>query len=221
MATLEKIRQKGVLLTGMIGWALLAFIIGGIDFNSMRQGARETVAVINGEEIKIADYQKRIDEMTAFYKIELGQSNLSEEYVEQINNAVWNTWSNEQLIGKQAQSVGLVVTDKELADAVYGDNIHPLFYSIRMFYNNQGQFDKTLWLQFLNSISQDTSGEAAKYWGFIERMLKNNILEEKYYTLVSNSFNANDIDTKYAFDDDSDDMEELEDGDFEEEDEEE
>ncbi len=200
MATLEKIRQKGVLLTVIIGGALLAFIIGGIDFNSMRQGARETVAVINGEEIKIADYQKRIDEMTAFYKIELGQSNLSEEYVEQINNAVWNTWSNEQLIGKQAQSVGLVVTDKELADAVYGDNIHPLFYSIRMFYNNQGQFDKTLLLQFLNSISQDTSGEAAKYWGFIERMLKNNILEEKYYTLVSNSFNANDIDTKYAFD---------------------
>lgn len=133
MATLEKIRQKGVLLTVIIGGALLAFIIGGIDFNSMRQGARETVAVINGEEIKIADYQKRIDEMTAFYKIELGQSNLSEEYVEQINNAVWNTWSNEQLIGKQAQSVGLVVTDKELADAVYGDNIHPLFYSIRMF----------------------------------------------------------------------------------------
>lgn len=200
MATLEKIRQKGVLLTVIIGGALLAFIIGGIDFNSMRQGARETVAVINGEEIKIADYQKRIDEMTAFYKIELGQPNLSEEYVEQINNAVWNTWSNEQLIGKQAQSVGLVVTDKELADAVYGDNIHPLFYSIRMFYNNQGQFDKTLLLQFLNSISQDTSGEAAKYWGFIERMLKNNILEEKYYTLVSNSFNANDIDTKYAFD---------------------
>ena len=54
MATLEKIRQKGVLLTVIIGGALLAFIIGGIDFNSMRQGARETVAVINGEEIKIA-----------------------------------------------------------------------------------------------------------------------------------------------------------------------
>ena len=45
MATLEKIRQRGVLLTVIIGGALLAFIIGGIDFTTMRQGARETVAL--------------------------------------------------------------------------------------------------------------------------------------------------------------------------------
>ncbi len=200
MATLEKIRQRGVLLTVIIGGALLAFIIGGIDFTTMRQGARETVAVINGEEIKIADYQQRIDEMTTFYKIEMGQSTLTEEYIDQINNSVWTTWSNEQLIGKQAENLGLTVTDKELADAVYGDNVHPIFYSIRMFYNNEGAFDRSLLLQFLNSISQDTSGEAAKYWNFIERMLKNNLLEEKYYTLVSSSFNSNNIDAKYAFD---------------------
>ena len=105
-----------------------------------------------------------------------------------------------QHIGKQAENLGLVVTDKELADAVYGDNVHPIFYSIRMFYNNEGAFDRSLLLQFLNSISQDTSGEAAKYWNFIERMLKNNLLEEKYYTLVSSSFNSNNIDAKYAFD---------------------
>ncbi|MBP6230615.1 MAG: SurA N-terminal domain-containing protein [Paludibacteraceae bacterium] len=199
MATLEKIREKGVLLTIIIGGALLAFIIGGIDFTTMQQGARETVGIINDEEIKISDYEKRIDEMTTFYKIELGQSNLTEEYVEQIKTAVWTTWENEQLVGKQAAQLGIVVTEEELAEAVYGENVHPMFYSIRMFYNNQGEFDKTYLLQFLNSISQDTSGEATKYWAFIERMLKNTLLEEKYYTLVASSVNVNDVDTKYAF----------------------
>lgn len=199
MATLEKIRQKGVLLTVIIGGALLAFIIGGIDFTTIRQGARETVAIINGEEIKIAEYESRLDEMTTFYKIELGQSSLSEEYVEQIRNYVWSTWESEQLLGKQAEILGLKVTDEELANAVYGDQIHPTLQSARLFYNEQGMFDRNLMLQFLRSINMDETGEALKYWNFLERVLKNTLLQEKYYTLVFESININDIDAKNAF----------------------
>ena len=118
MATLEKIRQKGVLLTVIIGGALLAFIIGGIDFKSFNRSSREVVAEVNGNEIKIADYEKRIDEMTSFYKVEMGQTNLPEEYVEQIRNSVWDTWLNEQLVGAQCEKLGIVVTDEVRQDLI-------------------------------------------------------------------------------------------------------
>ena len=67
-----------------MGSITFAFIIGGIDFKSFNRSSREVVAEVNGNEIKIADYEKRIDEMTSFYsKVEMGQTNLPEEYVEQ------------------------------------------------------------------------------------------------------------------------------------------
>lgn len=200
MATLEKIRQKGVLLTVIIGGALLAFIIGGIDFKSFNRSSREVVAEVNGNEIKIADYEKRIDEMTSFYKVEMGQTNLPEEYVEQIRNSVWDTWLNEQLVGAQCEKLGIVVTDEELADALCGNNIHPIITSVRMFYNPQtGKFDKSYLMQFLNNMDKDDTGEAKKYWSFIERMVKNNMLEQKYQVLLANAVSVNNIDIKYSF----------------------
>lgn len=65
MATLEKIRGKAGLLIVVVGVALFAFIIG--DF--LRSGStffrqsQEVVLDINGEKIKIYDYQQRLKAM--------------------------------------------------------------------------------------------------------------------------------------------------------------
>ena len=69
MATLENIRKRGVLLSVIIGGSLLAFILGGIDFQTVFGGDRTTVGSVDGNDISIQEYEARIDEMTTFYKI--------------------------------------------------------------------------------------------------------------------------------------------------------
>ena len=66
MATLEKIRSKAGLLVLVVGVALFAFIIG--DFlnsgSTYFRQSQEKVAEVDGEVIKIQEFQDRVDEMT-------------------------------------------------------------------------------------------------------------------------------------------------------------
>ena len=82
MATLEKIRSKAGLLVLVVGVALFAFIIG--DFlnsgSTYFRQSQEKVAEVDGEVIKIQEFQDRVDEMTEMYKMQTGSTSLPEEY---------------------------------------------------------------------------------------------------------------------------------------------
>ena len=76
MATLEKIRSKAGLLVLVVGLALFAFIIG--DFlnsgSTYFRQSQERIAEIDGEVVKIQDYQGRVDEMAEMYKMQSGSA---------------------------------------------------------------------------------------------------------------------------------------------------
>lgn len=78
MATLEKIRSKAGLLVLVVGVALFAFIIG--DFlnsgSTYFRQSQEKVAEVDGEVIKIQEFQDRVDEMTEMYKMQTGSTSL-------------------------------------------------------------------------------------------------------------------------------------------------
>ena len=121
MATLENIRKRGVLLSIVIGGSLLAFILGGIDFQTVFGESRTAVATVEGNEISIQEYEARIDEMTTFYQIEMGQSSLDENTTRQVQNSVWNTMWHEQIIGAQCGELGIVVSGGEITKQLTGD----------------------------------------------------------------------------------------------------
>ena len=178
MATLEKIRQKGLLLSIVIGVAMLLFIVGMIDFNSIFGASRQNVAEVDGKEINIADYERRIDEMTSFYKYEMGQNSLPDQYMEQIRQSVWNSFLKERILGEQCDKLGLKVTDKEVADNLTGDHPHPMMSQLRMFYNaEKGGFDKAVLYQMLDAINDEPDGDLAKYWAFVQRSVRDQPLQ--------------------------------------------
>ncbi len=211
MATLEKIRSKGVLLVVVIGLALFAFIVG--DFlNSGRSyfnKSRETVAKIAGEDINIKDYTAAIEQMTEVYKIETGQSELNEEVMTQLRQSVWETMVNEKILYSEAKKLGLAVSPDELSDRLIGNNIHPLIQQRRSFAGENGQFSRPALVQFLNSLEQAPANEEMKqqiekaksYWKFWEKTVKTSILQEKYNTLISKAVTANSIDAKMSYQD--------------------
>ena len=158
MATLQSIRNKGVLLAVIIGLALLAFIIG--DFlnsgSTLFKQSKRNVAEVAGEKIDIETYQKAVDQMNTVYKIEYGRNDFNENELSQMRSQVWESLVNEKILQAEAAKMGLSVSKEELTDRLIGKNIHPMILQRRAFADPQtGQFSKTALLQFYNSVFSD------------------------------------------------------------------
>lgn len=209
MATLEKIRSKGVLLVAVVGLALLAFIVG--DF--LKEGStyfnksKETIAKIAGEDINIKEYSAAIDQLTEVYKIETGKTELGEDMMNQLRQSVWETMVNEKILNAEAKKLGLAVGKDELTDRLIGNNIHPLILQRRAFAGENGQFSREALMQFQNTLEQSATNQDQKqqieklksYWKFWEKTVKTQLLQEKYNALISKSVSANNLDAKMSF----------------------
>ena len=212
MATLEKIRNKAGLLVGAVGLALFAFIIGdGLRSGStFFQGSRETVLSLDGQTVKIDEYSRRVEEVTQIYMMNSG-NNLTEEQQVQVRNEVFETIVREILVAESSDKVGYAVTSEEMFDLFQGDNVSPMIQ--QMFQNENGQLDKAALLRFLQ-MTQMTDTElrdypeqerlrienSRKYRLFIEKNIKQQKLEEKLGSLISNAIVVNKLDAKAAFD---------------------
>jgi peptidyl-prolyl cis-trans isomerase D len=210
MATLERIRSKGVFLLIIIGLALLAFIVGDFLNNSsswFRQ-SQENIAEIDGKVVKIQQYQALIDQLNEVYKIEYNMSTLDENATTQIRQSVWETLIKDNLLGSEASKIGLAVSSKELEDLTIGNMPHQLILGRRMFMDSKtGMFDKNRLIGFLNQLDskpenpqdQEQLKIYKSYWMYFENIIKNGKLEEKYSALISKGLNANSIEAKMAF----------------------
>ena len=214
MATLEKIRSKAGLLVLVVGVALFAFIIG--DFlnsgSTYFRQSQETIAEIDGEVVKIQEFQNRVDEMTEMYKMQTGSASLPEEYMAQIRQSVFDGMVQDVVLNEATSEIGMTVCPEELFDMVQGENISPMIQQMQMFVNPQtGAFDKTALLNFLKTIDEDNIAsypadqqaqllQARQYWMFWEKNIKRQRLEQKYTTLLSKAVSANKLDAKDAFD---------------------
>jgi peptidyl-prolyl cis-trans isomerase D len=73
--------------------------------------------------------------------------------------------------------------------------------------DQNGQFSRTLLVQFLNSLDATPTNsemkqqidQAKNYWMFWEHNVKNTILQEKYNKLITSAITANSVDAKINF----------------------
>ena len=211
MATLEKIRSKGVLLVVVVGLALLSFIIGDFlkEGSTFFNKSKETVAKIAGDDINIKEYSAAIDQLTEVYKIETGRTEFNEEMMTRIRQQVWESMVSEKILNAEAKKIGLAVSKEELSDRLIGNNIHPLILQRRIFAGQNGQFSREALLQFQTALTQTYTDPEQKqqmeklkaYWLFWEKTVKNNLLQEKYSMLISKAVTANNLDAKMNFQD--------------------
>lgn len=211
MAALETVRSKGVLLLIIIGLALMAFIIGDFlnNSSSIINRDKENVGEVAGEVIKIQDFQDKIEQFTTVYKIETGNQSLDASSTDQINEMVWQDFVKSTLISKEAEEIGLAVSDNELKEATVGATPDPIILQRRVFANPQtGRFDHDLMIRILNQLNTkpSTAEEAENfnmlksYWSYFEKEVKNSRLQNKYQVLMSKAINTNKLEAKSEFD---------------------
>ncbi len=209
MAVLDKIRSRGILLLIVVGAALIIFIVG--DFvnsgSTLFQENKANVAKINGEKVKVMDYQRTIEQFNNVVEMEYG-ANIDSEMAEQIRQMVWDNTIRESIINTECAKMGMMVTENELTDIIIGSHPSPMLSSLRMFLDENGQFDVNALKQFISALDSeeiaaqmpyDELEKYRNYWRYWEKSIKLERLDNKYRTLLAKSMVANPLEAKYAF----------------------
>ena len=201
MGTLGKIRNRSGLLLTVIGFAMLAFILG--DFmQSKRSGGSSTphVGEILGESILIQKFEETVELGKANWQSQNQNQILSQTILGQIRNQAWDQLSREMIMDNQYNILGLSVSDEEWLERISGVNVHPDISQIQSFQDpNTGQFDRTKVLGYLQQIEQDPSGESVDRWIDFQKYLINSILNEKYNKLIEKGSYVNSLEAKNSF----------------------
>ena len=210
MATLEKIRSKGLLLLIVVGVALVVFIVGDLvnSGSTYFQENSANVAVINGDKVKIRDYADKMEQFNDVVKLQYG-NNIDDEMMEQIRQMVWESTVTEKVVGDDCAEIGMMVTKNELADMLVGNNISSMMMSNQMFFNENGQFDVNIVKQFIAMLDNEEAAQNIpyeqlrlyrNYWRYWEHAIKVNRLQEKYTNLLGAALVVNPLEAKYAYD---------------------
>ena len=209
MAVLGKIRSRGMILIGIIGLGLLAFIAEEAfrSCEATRNNERQQIGEVYGKKISVQEFQKMVDEYTDAIKMQQGQENLNEEQLNQVKDMVWNSYVQSQLIEKEAEKLGLTVTDQELQN-ILAEGTNPMLLQTPFVNQQTGRFDAAALKKFLADYKaqKNTNPQMAeqyatiyKFWTFMEKQLRTQLLAQKYQNLLAHCFLSNPVEAKMAF----------------------
>ena len=211
MAALGKIRSKGVLLICIISLGLFAFIAEEAfrSCESSNNDKRQQVGEVLGEKINVQDFQKLVDEYSEVIKMQQGTENLNEDQLNQVKDMVWNTYVQTKLIENETKKLGLTVTDAELQQ-VLAEGTNPMLMQTPFFNQQTGRFDVNALKKFIAEYKTQANANPQmakqyetiyKYWTFIEKTLRQQLLSQKYQGLFAHCFLSNKVEAERAFND--------------------
>ncbi len=208
MAAIGKIRSWGPVLATVIGLALFAFIAEEMfrSCEATSNERRQQVGEVLGKKISVQDFQSLVDEYQDVIKMTQGRDNLSEEELNQVKDQVWQQFVNNTILEKEANKLGLTVTDEELQNVLKAGT-NPMLMQTPFVNQETGRFDVTQLTKFLSDYkkAQQTPELAEQYqriynyWKFIEKQLRDNLLGQKYQTLLAQCLFSNPVSAKMAF----------------------
>lgn len=139
MAVLSKIRQRSLLLIFVIGFCLLAFVVGDLINSGGFKQTSKYVGSINGEDISFEDFRAKVD------VVEKGGQGITSI---QAVNRVWDQEVAIALLTEQFEELGIRVGESHIIDVLkqsqdIGGN--------PQFQNAAGQFDPQKFKDFFKS----------------------------------------------------------------------
>ncbi|MCH5318370.1 MAG: SurA N-terminal domain-containing protein [Paramuribaculum sp.] len=198
MATLEKIRSKSVLLLIIIGAALIAFIIGDF-FTSGRTffGTGTTVAKAGNQKIDIQEFQQRMEQANQQYQ-QSGQK-IDQALLQQ---QVLNSMIAEKLFQEEMAKLGLKVTDKELSEMMVGANSAYVDQLVRQQFgvNDARTLNDMAFNPAKYGLDQQTAVQLQQMWMGLESQMEQQLLQQKFLTLLDGTITANELDAKALYD---------------------
>lgn len=206
MSVLEKIRSKTGLLVGIIGLALVIFILESLlgSGRALFTGEDTLVGKIAGEKIDYASFSMKVEQQIMQIQQSNPQAQINDQMKEQIVNQVWQEMINERVNKTQYAKLGIAVPTDELYDLML---VHPHQYVIQQvsdpntgkiiegFARPDGSLDVTKLAQWVGSMNADQ----ARFWKQLETSIAELRAAEKYNALVKKGMYVTTAEAKDAF----------------------
>lgn len=206
MSVLEKIRSKTSLLVGIVGLALVIFILesllgsGGALFSSQDM----EVGKIDGDKIDYTAFNTKVNEQ--IFQIQQSNPNaqIDEKTKEQIIESVWSQLINEKVMKKEYKKLGISVSEDELYDLML---VHPHQYVLQQLtdqktgkvYEGFARPDGSLDLAKLNQWVSQMTVEQEKFWKQLEKSILEVRVAEKYNNLIKKGLFVTTAEAKETF----------------------
>ena len=186
MAIISRIRSYGVisLVVGVV--VLLLFVLQGLltGGNGFSIFGSTPVGEINGETIDETTWQNALQRQSKLFSYQNSQAH-------GLENDVWTNMVETTLLQPEFEALGLVISDEELDEIMFGNFISP--YVLSTFYGGKDSlpFHDQLRTNFEEMDKADAEG--------YKELVRMKRLRQKYDGLVSKGGYINSLDAKYAF----------------------
>ena len=206
MATLQRIRNHSVALLVIVGFAMIAFIVGDLitSSSSIIQSQRDKVVVINGEKVTYEEYEAERQQKQDFIKAMQGQE-LDAQATQQLNNQVYSEIVAKHLLDETLAKLGLTVNKAELSELIQGQQ--PSQVLTQMF----GQQAPQIISYFLTVAQNDAFDQMAQSnpffsegnWNEIKNQVLLNRKSEKLNGIIAAAVTPNKLEAKDNFNGDN------------------
>jgi len=222
MAAIGKIRSWGPWLVGIIALALFGFIATDLtkSCETTSNQKRQRVGEVLGKKLNYPEFDAMINEYEEVLKF-LGYE-VKDDARTDLSDQVWQRFVENTLIENECKKLGLAVTDEELK-SVFQNGTDPVLYQttllrnmqqpiiLQQFFNQQTQrFDYsyvTLTKENLRQQAEAGNYQAAEmypqfntYWTLVEKLVREQLLLNKYRALLSGCMLSNPVSAKMSFD---------------------
>jgi len=198
MAVISKIRKHSGWVVALIGLAIAGFMLQDAFMGDGPGGNRiPKFAVINGEEIKIEQFEQRVEHVGENFRRQQDGIQLSPEDWNMVRERVWMTMVGDMLLANSAKRLGVAVTNKEMNDMFYGQFVH--HHVLNAFSDPAtGMFNRQQVMMFINNFDQFPV-ETQIQFRDLEILIKEDRLKSKYYSIISSAYYAPTFYVNYMY----------------------
>jgi len=207
MSVLEKIRSRAGLLVGIVGVALLVFILqsalesGNVFFG----GSNNVVGEIAGKKIDYQSFDTKVKEATENRKKNMGEAALDQSVIDEVVQQVWTQAINEEVMTKEYEKLGITVSPDELYDLMIEHPHESLVRQLsdpqsgkvaQMFADPQtGQLSPAKIREFTQAMNEEQETQ----WIQMENYIRQIRIIEKYNNLIKKGLYVTTAEAKNSF----------------------
>ncbi len=166
VSILESIRRRTGLLVGIVGLALLIFILESLlgSGASIFGSDDLTVGKINGKKVDRIEFSNRLEGVVNQYRARQQGGEVSEQLRGQIITQVWNQYVMDLAIKPQFEKIGINVGDDELYELVVMNPAQSIIKNLsdqngrvnEQFAKPDGTLDLVKWRQAVQSVTGES-----------------------------------------------------------------
>jgi parvulin-like peptidyl-prolyl isomerase len=175
MGLMTKMREKTVVVLGILLFAFLALIVveWGSESTIFRPKEQTgVIASINGQDIHYEQFYRAYQNQIEQYKQQSGQEP-PENQLDYLRDQVWENMVREVLVTQEIEKRGIKATNKEIIHYIYNEP-PDLIKQNQSFQNDKGEFDNAKYQAALNDANADP------FWRQVETYLRASLPYQKF-----------------------------------------